>query len=273
MDDRTAIVTGAASGIGRATAVQLAEQGATVVATDIDGDGVRKTADELADAGAETASYELNVADRDRFDEVVDDVTEQFGGVDVLVNNAGVLRLSRFEETPEADFDLQFDEFEETPEADFDLQFDVNLKGVWNGCQAVVPEMMRSGGGSIVNTASVDGITGSPFHAPYGAAKAAVINLTRTLAVELGGDGVRINAVCPGFVATPPVEHHIQSQDDPDAKREAMAAENALGRLSDPAEIAECIVFLASERASFVTGEDFVVDAGYRHAHETHFRP
>jgi NAD(P)-dependent dehydrogenase (short-subunit alcohol dehydrogenase family) len=258
MDDRTAIVTGAASGIGRATAVQLAEQGATVVATDIDGDGVRKTADELADAGAETASYELNVADRDRFDEVVDDVTEQFGGVDVLVNNAGVLRLSRFEETPEADFDLQFD---------------VNLKGVWNGCQAVVPEMMRSGGGSIVNTASVDGITGSPFHAPYGAAKAAVINLTRTLAVELGGDGVRINAVCPGFVATPPVEHHIQSQDDPDAKREAMAAENALGRLSDPAEIAECIVFLASERASFVTGEDFVVDAGYRHAHETHFRP
>lgn len=258
MDGKTAIVTGAASGIGRATALQFANEGATVIVADLDEDGGEGTVEEIVHRGGDTAFYELDVTDLDRFEEVADEVAAEHGGVDILINNAGVLRLSRFQDTPESDFDLQMA---------------VNLKGVWNGCRAVVPGMIERGGGAIVNTASVDGITGSPYHAPYGAAKAAVINLTRTLAVELGRDGIRINAVCPGFVATPPVEHHIANQEDPEAKREAMGSENALGRLADPAEVAECIAFLASDGASFVTGEELVIDAGYRYQKETHFKP
>jgi NAD(P)-dependent dehydrogenase (short-subunit alcohol dehydrogenase family) len=258
MDEKTAIVTGAASGIGRATALQLAAEGATVIVADMDTDGGEATVEAIADSGGSAEFYELNVAELDRFEEVADDVASQHDGIDILVNNAGVLRLS---------------EFQETSESDFDLQIAVNLKGVWNGCQAVVPTMIEQGGGAIVNTASIDGITGAPYHAPYGAAKAAVINLTRTLAVELGRDGIRINSVCPGFIETPPVEHHINAREDPEAKREAMASENALGRLGDPTEVAECIAFLASDKASFVTGEELTIDAGYQYQKEAHFRP
>lgn len=258
MDGKTAVVTGAASGIGRSTALQLAKEGVTVIVADMDTEGGEETVDEVAEMDGEAEFHELNVADLERFEEVVKDVTSRHDRIDILVNNAGVLRLSRFQETTESKFDLQMD---------------VNLKGVWNGCQAVVPNMVESGGGAIVNTASIDGITGAPFHAPYGAAKAAVINLTRTLAVELGQDGIRVNAVCPGFVETPPVNHHIAAQEDPEAKRAAMASENALERLADPVEVAECIAFLASDKASFVTGEELVVDAGYQYQKETHFRP
>lgn len=258
MDGKTAIVTGGASGIGRATALQLAEEGAAVIVADMDTDGGEETVDRVTGMGGVAEFQELNVAERDQFDEVVDEVASQHDGIDILINNAGVLRLSRFQETSESEFDLQVA---------------VNLKGVWNGCQAVVPTMIEQGSGAIVNTASIDGIMGAPYHAPYGAAKAAVINLTRTLAVELGRDGIRINAVCPGFIETPPVEHHVAAQEDPEAKREAMASENALGRLADPGEVAECIAFLASDKASFVTGEELVVDAGYQYQKEAHFRP
>lgn len=258
LTDRIVVVTGGASGIGRATAERCAELGATVIVTDRRTDAGESTAAAIEDAGGNAEFRELDVTDRDRFTDLISVVDADYGGVDLLVNNAGVLRLSEFTET--------------SPSA-FDIQLDVNLEGVWNGCQAAVPVMAEGDGGAIVNVASVDGLLGAAYHAPYGAAKAGVINLTRSLAVELGEVGIRINAVCPGYVATPHVEEYLATFDDPEVKRQAIAEETALGRLAEPNEIADCIAFLASDAASYLTGEDLVADAGYRYARKAHFRP
>lgn len=258
LTDRIVMVTGAASGIGRSTAERCAELGATVILTDRRTNAGEATAATIGDASGDAEFRELDVTDHDRFTEIISSLDADYGGVDVLVNNAGVLRLS---------------EFTETSESEFDIQLAVNFEGVWNGCQAAVPVMAEDDGGAIINVASVDGLLGAAYHAPYGAAKAGVINLTRSLAVELGQVGIRINAVCPGYVATPHVEEHLASFDDPEAKRQAIAEETALGRLAEPDEIADCITFLASDAASYLTGENLIVDAGYRYTREAHFRP
>lgn len=258
LTDRIVVVTGAASGIGEATAERCAELGGTVIVTDRRREAGEATAAAIGGAGGVAEFRTLDVTDGERFRDLISTLDDEYGGVDVLVNNAGVLRLS---------------EFAETSQSAFDIQMAVNFEGVWNGCQAAVPVMASAGGGAIVNVTSVDGLLGAAYHAPYGAAKAGVINLTRSLAVELGDVGVRINAVCPGYVATPHVENHFDSFDDPEAKRQAVADETALGRLAEPAEIADCIAFLASDAASYLTGEDLVADAGYRYARESHFRP
>jgi NAD(P)-dependent dehydrogenase (short-subunit alcohol dehydrogenase family) len=256
--DQIVVITGAASGIGRATAERFGELGATVIVTDRRTDAGETTEALVTDAGGDAEFRELDVTDGERFKDLTRVLENEYGGIDVLVNNAGVLRLS---------------EFTKTSESAFDIQLAVNLEGVWNGCQAAVPVMADNGGGAIVNVASVDGLLGAAYHSPYGAAKAGIINLTRSLAVELGEMEIRINAVCPGYVATPHVVEHISSFEDPEAKWQAIADETALSRLAKPDEIADCIAFLASDAASYLTGENLVADAGYRYARETHFRP
>jgi NAD(P)-dependent dehydrogenase (short-subunit alcohol dehydrogenase family) len=255
MDGKTAVVTGAASGIGRATVEQFVEEGATVAALDIREEEVQAAAQEI---DGEVDPYQIDVKDRGRFEEILSDVRDAHGSVDVLFNNAGILRLAPFEEASEDDYQLQVD---------------VNMKGVWNGCQAAVPVMKEQGSGAIVNTASVDAIMGAPYHAAYGMTKAGVMNLTKTLASELGGHGIRVNAICPGSTRSPPLEQYIQSQDDPDAAREEMESAHALGKLGEPREIANCVLFLASDKASNVTGHGMVVDGGYSIQKETPFGP
>ncbi len=246
--DKTVVITGAASGIGEETAKRCAEEGARVVVTDVDTPGGEETVADIEDAGGEAEFRELDVTDSERFDEVVDAVAEEYG-IDVMVNNAGTGHPGG--------------SLEDVDDAVRDFVIDVNIKGVWNGCAAALPHMKEQGHGSIVNVGSLASILGLPKQAAYSTTKAAVLNMTRTIAAEAGPYGVRANAVCPGFTETQMLDQYVATQDDPEAARQAMAEDYPLKRLGKPEEIADSILFLASDEASFVSGHGLVVDGGF----------
>ena len=247
-DNTTALVTGAASGIGLATVERLADEGARVIVTDIDSDGGQAVADDLADEGIETEFHDFDVTDSEQFHAVVDAVAEEYG-IDVIVNNAGTGHPGT--------------SLEDVDDSVRDFVIDVNIKGVWNGCAAALPHMKEQGHGSIVNVGSLASILGLPKQAAYSTTKAAVLNMTRTIAAEAGPYGVRANAVCPGFTETQMLDQYVATQDDPEAARQAMAEDYPLKRLGKPEEIADSILFLASDEASFVSGHGLVVDGGF----------
>jgi len=246
--DKTVLITGAASGIGEATARACADEGAYVVVTDLNSTDGEALAEELADGEVGAEFHRLDVTDSDQFHDVVDEVSEN-RGIDVLINNAGTGHPSAY--------------VEDTDDSMRDFVFEVNINGVWNGCHAVLPHMKAQGHGAIVNVGSLASIRGLPKQAAYSLSKGAVLNFTRAVAAEAGPKGVRVNAVCPGFTDTPLLEQYLAVQDDPDAAREALREGYPLKRLGEPEEIADCIIFLASDRASWVTGHGLVVDGGY----------
>ncbi|MFC4358518.1 SDR family NAD(P)-dependent oxidoreductase [Halobium salinum] len=266
LDDETVLVTGGASGIGRATAARCADLGAHVVVTDVDESGGTETVDRIAgvdarkggadagrggaDAGEEgSAEFRpLDVTDREAFESVVDDVAAE-RGLDALVNNAGVGHLP----APVEGID----------DAARERVLDVNVRGVWNGCAAALPVMKAQGSGAIVNVASLAGVVGSPHLGAYSLSKGAVVNFTRTVAAEAGGHGVRANAVCPGFVEGGLGAQFFETFDDPEAAKRQMVADYALERLGTVEEVADAVCYLASDAASFVTGEALMVDGGY----------
>ncbi|WP_224270070.1 SDR family NAD(P)-dependent oxidoreductase [Haloprofundus salinisoli] len=248
LDGQTALVTGAASGIGRATAERLADAGARVVVTDVDITGGEETADRIESDGGSATFHELDVRDRETFLSVVEAV-DQKSGLDVLVNNAGVGHVPK--------------PVEDITEAEREFVFDVNISGVWNGCAAALPTMKARGSGAIVNVASLAGVIGSPNLGAYSLSKGAVVNFTRTVAAEAGPHGVRANAVCPGFVEGGLGEQYFESFEDPEAARERSRRGYALRRLGELDEVADAIAFLASDAASFVTGESLMVDGGF----------
>lgn len=242
---KIAVVTGGASGIGRATAVRFAEEGATVAVVDVAEDGGMQTVQAIQDVGGEAAFYKADVSSEDDWMTLVADVVDDFGAIDFLHNNAGI-------EGAQAPL------IEQTEE-DWDRVIDINLKGVFFGLKHVVPQMQAQGGGAIVNTSSVAGLVGYENIAPYVASKHGVVGLTRSAALEHATENIRINSVNPGVVDTPMVQRYIGG--DEEAKR-AFEASEPVGRFAEPAEIASAVVFLCSDDASFVTGYPLAVDGG-----------
>ncbi|MFD1587707.1 SDR family NAD(P)-dependent oxidoreductase [Halorientalis brevis] len=252
LEDETVFITGAGSGIGRATSLRCAEEGAYVIVTDVDEDGAAETVEQIENldtGGAE--SHRLDVTDAEEFDAMIEATAEEHG-LDVVVNNAGTGH------PPQS--------MEDVGEAMRDYVIDVNIKGVWNGCHAALPIMKDQGHGAIVNVGSLASIFGLPKQAAYSLTKGAVLNFTRAVAAEAGPYGVRANTVCPGFTDTPMVQQMFQSYDDPEAAREKMEEGYPLKRLGEAEEIADAILFLASSEASWITGEGLVVDGGFRTA-------
>ena len=245
LQDKVCIVTGGAAGIGRATAERFAEEGATVILCDLNEELGRQTAETIGGH-----FYKVNVADRQAVGAWVDEVVAQHGRVDVLVNNAGVLRDGTLVKVKDGELVKQMSE------ADFDLVIAVNLKGVFNCTQAVVPHMIRQGGGVILNASSIVGLDGNFGQTNYVATKAAVIGMTKVWARELGRAGIRVNAIAPGFTATEMVAAM------PENVLAGMKGRTPLGRLGEPRDIANAYLFLASDEASFITGEVLRVDGG-----------
>jgi 3-oxoacyl-[acyl-carrier protein] reductase len=229
LKDQVAIITGAAKGIGFATAKRFAQEGAKVMIADINPDAVKAAVDLIP--GSE--GFVMNVTDRTSIEATVDQIMQRHGRIDILINNAGITQDARLVKMTEAQFDAVID---------------VNLKGVFNCTQLVVPHMLEAGKGAVVNASSVVGIYGNFGQTNYSATKFGVIGFTKTWARELGAKGIRVNAVCPGFIATEMVKAM------PENILKDIERRSWLGRLGTPEEIANVYLFLASDEASYVNG-------------------
>jgi NAD(P)-dependent dehydrogenase (short-subunit alcohol dehydrogenase family) len=245
MKDKVSVVTGAASGIGLATLRRLAAEGATIVAGDIAdaSDSVR----ELARMGVEARFVQTDVTQASQVETLISETLSSFGRLDVLVNNAGIQLSGKISDTSEADWDRLLD---------------VNLKGVFLCAKATIPIMQRQGGGVVVNVASELGLVGGSEIAAYCASKGGVVQLTKALAVDHAGENIRINCVCPGPVETPLLRSIVESSSDPDEERRSIVEKTLLKRVAQPDEIANVILFLASNESSYMTGSIVVVDGG-----------
>lgn len=245
-DGKVAIVTGAASGIGRAAALAFAAAGADVVAADVDVEGGEATASAIAGAGGSVLFHEVDVASRDDIDALVRRAIGHFGGIDVAFNNAGI--EGRMMPTAECTDEI------------WDRTIAVNLTSVFTCMRAEIPAMLDRGGGAIVNCASIAGLVGFPSAPAYVASKHGVVGLTKTAALEYADQGIRVNALCPGVIDTPMITRATGG--DADAKAGYAAAE-PVHRLGRPEEMADVALWLCSERSSFVTGQAIAADGGW----------
>ncbi len=247
LQDKVCIVTGGAAGIGKATALKFAKEGAKVIICDVNEEAGNAVLQEL---GEGASFYKVNVTNRQEVQVWIDDVAAKYGHIDVLINNAGITRDAQFVKFKEGALVGQMSE-----EA-FDMVIAVNLKGVFNCTQAVTPYMIKQGGGVIISASSVVGLYGNFGQTNYAATKFGVIGMTKTWARELGKYNIRVNAVCPGFILTDMVLKM------PESVLASMAAKSPLGRLGKPEEIADVYCWLASDEASYIHGAAISVDGG-----------
>jgi 3-oxoacyl-[acyl-carrier protein] reductase len=247
LQDRVALITGGAAGIGKATAERFAQEGAVVLVADINAEAGLEV---VAALGPPAAFFPVNIADRQAVQSMVDEVFSRYGRIDILVNNAGILRDDTLVKLQAGELVRQM------TEQDFDTVISVNLKGTFNVTQAVAPIMIRQRSGVILNASSIIGLDGNFGQTNYAASKAGVIGMTRVWARELGRYNIRVNAVAPGFTATEMV-HSM-----PEKILDGMLARTPLARLGQPQEIANAYLFLASDEASFIHGITLRVDGG-----------
>ncbi|MBA2272656.1 MAG: glucose 1-dehydrogenase [Actinobacteria bacterium] len=247
LEGKVCVITGGARGIGRATVEKCARSGARVGFWDLDAGAGNALAKALQEEGFEARFWPCDVTVEQQVEETVRAVLNAFGRIDALVNNAGV----------NAYFDAT-----QMSESDWDKVFAVDLKAVWLCSKYVLPAMQRAGSGSIVNISSIHAHMTTKNMFPYAAAKSGVVGLTRSLALDYGVDNIRVNAVCPGWVRTHLVQEWIDMQPDPQAAEASVLEVHPLGRIAEPAEIANFVAWLASDEASFMTGADLLIDGG-----------
>jgi len=248
VDGKVALVTGAGTGIGRAVCVRLAEEGAEAIVTSRTAEHVEETAAQVeAACGRRPGARVLDMEDREQIDRVVAEVAERHGRIDVLSNNAGIDLVHM-----PAAWEVTDEEWERV--------FRINMTGIFQVCRAAIPHMPE--GGSIVNMASINSFIAWENDAPYTATKGALMQFTRALALDVASKGIRANCVNPGVIDTPLTDLFLDGADDREALRDLYAAAAPLNRIGTPREIANCVLFLASDEASFVTGTSLVADGG-----------
>jgi NAD(P)-dependent dehydrogenase (short-subunit alcohol dehydrogenase family) len=247
LHDKVAIITGAASGIGRATALLFAREGATVVITDVNESGGKAVAAEISANGGRARFERADVTNAADCKRVVETSLREFGGIQILFNNAGIIRRASVVELSEQDWDRVMA---------------VNVKAIFLMCREVIPVMAAAGGGSIISTSSGWGLTGGSRAAVYCASKGAVVLLTKAMAVDHGAQNIRVNCICPGDTDTGMLRNEAQQLGEPDDRFLAESARRPLGRVGKPEEIAQAALYLASDASSFVTGTALVVDGG-----------
>jgi NAD(P)-dependent dehydrogenase (short-subunit alcohol dehydrogenase family) len=244
LTNKVVLVTGGGSGIGRATSIMFARHGARVVVGDINPAGVA-TVDEIKSKQGEAIFIETDVSDAAQIDRLVAAAVNTYGKLDCAFNNAGILPPTQL--------------LADTPESTFDAVFAVDVKGVFLAMKCEILQMLQSGGGAIVNNASIAGLIAERGIGTYVAAKHAVIGLSKAAAIEYASQGIRINALAPGLVATPMTKHW---SDDPEM-RSFFLANSPIGRFAEPEEVAANVLFLCSDLASFAVGQTWVIDGGY----------
>jgi meso-butanediol dehydrogenase / (S,S)-butanediol dehydrogenase / diacetyl reductase len=247
LTDRVAVITGSGSGIGRAAAIEFAREGARVVVADINLAGALETMKRIEQVGGESHAVQTDVANPASVENLVKETLRVFSKVNVLVNNAAIQVNKTVEDT--------------TVE-EWNREISVNLGGVFLCSKFFMPHL-RSTRGTIVSMASVNGFFVEPMCAGYCATKAAIIGLTKAMAIDHGKEGIRVNCICPGYIDAGLAEGYFQAQPDPAAARAAAGKLHALWRIGKPEEVGRAAVFLASDDASFVTGSAFVVDGGF----------
>jgi NAD(P)-dependent dehydrogenase (short-subunit alcohol dehydrogenase family) len=247
LKDKVALITGGASGIGRATALLFGREGAAVVITDLNEQAGQAAADEIKQNGGEAIFEPGDVTRASDCGRVVDRVIHEFGAIHLLFNNAGIIRRASVVELSEADWDQVMA---------------VNVKSIFLLSKQVIPIMAKAGGGAIVNMASGWGLAGGPRAAVYCASKGAVVLLTKAMAIDHGAQKIRVNCICPGDTDTAMLRNEAQQLGEPSNRFLAEATKRPLGRVGKPEEIAQAALYLASDASSFVTGTALVVDGG-----------
>ena len=244
LQNKVAIITGGGTGIGKETALKFAKEGAKVVVTDINKEAAMNTAQEIQAIGAEAIFVQHNVSSEDDWKKVVSETRSHFNKIDVLFNNAGIYIIK-----PLAEIELD----------EWNRLMSINVTGVFLGMKHVIPVMAEQKSGSVINASSIAGLFGAPGHVLYGASKGAVRIMTKDAAIEFAGKGVRVNSIHPGFIETAMTDYASEATG---RTKEELNNAYPLGRMGNTTEVANTVVFLASDESSFTTGAEFVIDGG-----------